>query len=718
MYKPFRGVSSSIADIRYNPVSGVPAPWIQAVRRQSNTDRTKGKELDERHPMFKGNNILIPQTELPTPPHLTDVTILEYVEGVTELAPQLAMNYDKNVGKQQILKFENPIKLDYEVHNFFNLSTNAQDHIYLQYIVPQPTKNIKLDGIIRDILTAYKAAADIMDKNKHQDTYNALRVHCRAEIKELDVNTVQWLLQRINQPKKATDLMLKNIKNNYKKSKQTNNVGSKTKTKKPTQNTKTKYKYIPKKQHTTKVPKNNNNNNNNNSNTPPPSPREILNNNLDDIDIIMNEMIPNDALAQENIIYDDNTGNPVNGVSNPIPPSTGADVDSIDLAAPVPNDVNASNIDNIQNGEIDYETDIDINENDNRNQQAQQTNNEPTINQTDYNSDESVEPNESDDSELINNNNNNNNNASNITHVYVPGQPNPIPKNNHIQNTRQIVNKKIDVIQPQHTQVNIKTNQNVSGVTHKIKGNKTKKKVRIQSKEKTESEKIIERNNLLIKQQQQIIQQQQMIEKQQRIIENNKNKQVNDTQREYYNTPTPAQTTYNNPTSDEQLASQIADVMNSTQMPPKYQTEMNEQRNGMIKTPIATGVNPQLRNKNKYNQKFTSNESLGGNISTQQVQQIQQHLQPYGYQIQQQTQNIPGLGVPFGVNTQQTTGVIGSILNPTPTFTTRMKNIYLLLCFILTFIYFSKLKVYILYFIYILNVIEPHSVYNVYKISF
>ena len=93
---------------------------------------------------------------------------------------------------------------------------------------------------------------------------------------------------------------------------------------------------------------------------------------------------------------------------------------------------------------------------------------------------------------------------------------------------------------------------------------------------------------------------------------------------------------------------------------------MPAQRGNLVKTPIPPGVTPQLRNINKYNQAYAQDPTLGGNLSQEQVQQVQQHIKPFGYQINQ-TQAPTNTAIH-----PQAPQVIGSILHPTPTFATRM----------------------------------------------
>ena len=69
MYRPVRGINpalANVAQIRYNPTSGVPALWISNVRQNAQAgQRIQGREAEGSmaDPMLLGNNINEIQTE-------------------------------------------------------------------------------------------------------------------------------------------------------------------------------------------------------------------------------------------------------------------------------------------------------------------------------------------------------------------------------------------------------------------------------------------------------------------------------------------------------------------------------------------------------------------------------------------------------------------------------------------------------------------------------
>ena len=61
----------------------------------------------------------------------------------------------------------------------------------------------------------------------------------------------------------------------------------------------------------------------------------------------------------------------------------------------------------------------------------------------------------------------------------------------------------------------------------------------------------------------------------------------NQNQYQVYQQPSTQYAQFNNPSSDAQFAQQIGNIMNSSNMPPKYHTNMPSQRHSMVQTPLG-----------------------------------------------------------------------------------------------------------------------------------
>ena len=749
--------------LRINPASRVPMPWIMRPNEPIRGPHLKGKVTLPQ--MFIGNNIqAVLQQDLPVPVHLKDITVMAYIEGTTELSPYLAVNFDESRFVHPLLQFEKPYRLDYDVHNFFDVSTNPLDHIYLQYIIAQPEMDEKLDKKIKLLINDYITAADIIDKQKEADAYKTRRQHARQIIGTLTPEQLQWILQMVNQPPAAKQHKIDELKG-VKKQRKIKDKG---------------ITYVP-----TSVPTNNINNVNfsqNNANNANNNQNYINNADLnqnynenendteiedEDIDMTQqqyeNEMMETAAnvvppvklpvdqpLAQPNIIYDDKTGLPVGTNPNDIPP----ELDNNPYRVPP----GLSKINNNAEGQTSAASPINTDNIPSPNVPTQSNNNNS-------NNPENPQNNRDEDMQI------NNINEPPVHHQFVPNKETPIPGNQPINVT---TTKNVHVIQPSNSTVNVVSKegtgvtQKTTKITNTTQNNRKKstglsskngknakrrqkqinKNVKIihqqstnnadkiqeiqknahemqrqllqqqedslleqqqaytqrlvqqkrhnELKQKQQEQSIIEeqqhsliqqqkqqiqqlkqqleQNNLLLQQQQQVQQTNQtQIQQLQQTQQTQNTQQVQQAQqsgqRQYYQSPVPTNTTYNNPQTDEQLAAEIANVMNNSAMPPRYQTSMPAQRGSLVKTPIQPGVQPQLRNVNKYNQDFAADPTMDNNLSQQQVQQVQQYVQPYGYTINQPR--------PAQIGVQQPTQVLGSILHPAPTFTTRMIYIYI-----------------------------------------
>ena len=654
MYKAKRG-TPVMKNVRFNPIGAGRPPTLQK-SQLGRPDREVGKESNIPHPMWTGNNLKIVQKNLRVPAHLCELNIMEYKEGITQISPKQAANY--NPAKQtDVYKLIQPYNLDYEIHNYFNVSTNRSHHPYLEAIIPQPEPNKDLNKQILILVGDYITAARLLLKNKI-DEFVDLREKSRNDIKKLQPEVAQWLLQLINRPPTISSILkINNNSNTNDSSRYTydptiitktkiNNTSEKPKTnqnstpaKKVTQSAKntqktkkTTHQKIKKLKPRQKYGKRTNNNQ-------LPCPNEDEDAKLETIG----------GLGQDKTMYD----NPYRNRHEEMLDKT----ENIEIESNVKiNEKQGTALPNpkVKTGEQTGEA---INEG----PVSQTTQEQPTITYVPATQDQPVMS----------------SNASVIQDppvgpLYIPPPPHmrhPLNPStiNHGERTH-IVRK--DITMEQHENMHL-VQPNVQTVN--VRNRQTIAMMPDMYPQQTQTEVIHPQQHHQHQYQQQ--QQMEIDSKQQETPSNQQTTNSNVVQQPgvgytYYQDPPQHSVTFNNPTSDEALAGQIAGVLNNNKMPPKYDNTMPADRGHLIQTPIQPQTTPNLRYPNQYNQQYVPNSTLGGNLSTQQTQQLQTTLNPYGYQVQQQ--HITGIGVPVGLGTTQTPQVLGSVYTPTPTFTTRM----------------------------------------------
>ena len=83
MYKANRGVPV-MKNVRFNPIGAGKPPTLQK-SQLGRPDREVGREAIISHPMWTGNNLKIVQKSLKVPVQLSELNIMEYKEGITQI---------------------------------------------------------------------------------------------------------------------------------------------------------------------------------------------------------------------------------------------------------------------------------------------------------------------------------------------------------------------------------------------------------------------------------------------------------------------------------------------------------------------------------------------------------------------------------------------------------------------------------------------------------